>query len=299
MASSVIEGYENVPEVIYVGPGFYNFRGRFKYKGLLNIGIQMSAVLMASGKFIILDCIELTPTIKGALDKLTENGTLIETLILTHPFHLVHFPQFSQAYPHVQYYGTPRHHRKFPHIKWSGDISDKCVRERWMPELELRIPEGMEFVRPVPEKTNHMCGMFVFHEPSRTIHENDTIMVGSNPNIIMIIDGYRHRKMKFHQCITGPGLLPAPGSPYVLRDWLLDIIKDWDFDNVVAGHMGVLIGGAKVEMQKLIVRSEPLFRKLQKKFEKKGEAFFVANGKYSLNLETDLFDAKNITCECG
>jgi len=221
-----------------------------------------------------------------------------ESLILTHPFHLAHFPAFAKNYPNVQYYGTPRHLRKFPDIKWAGDLFECATRSTWAPEIDIRIPAGMEFVRPLPEKTNHMCGLFVFHEASRTIHQNDTLMLGYHPNIILKVDGYRHHKMRFHKCITGPGLLPDPESPFVFKNWLLDIITDWDFDNVVAGHMGLMIGGAKAELQKLIIRSEPLFKTLHKKYKGKGAVHFVANGRYNLNLQADIFTG-DTTCECG
>jgi len=45
---------ENVRQI---GDGFYNIRGDLKMAALVDIGVQMSLVRLANGKFLVLDTI--------------------------------------------------------------------------------------------------------------------------------------------------------------------------------------------------------------------------------------------------
>lgn len=58
----------------------------------------------------------------------------------------MYFESFYKLYPNAPYYGTPRHLRKFPSIPWKGDLNQETVRKTWEPEVEMRIPDGAEFV---------------------------------------------------------------------------------------------------------------------------------------------------------
>ena len=51
--------------------------------------------------------------------------------------------------------------------------------------------------------------------------------------------GYRHGSMSFHPSIKGPGLLPTPEAPYQFKEFIEGILRDWDFDNICAAHMGI------------------------------------------------------------
>jgi hypothetical protein len=77
------------------------------------------------------------------LIKLTENGTKIEAVLATHPFHTLAFPAFHKSYPALKYYGTPRHLKNQPEIGWVGDLNDCKTRALWSPEVEMRIPAGI------------------------------------------------------------------------------------------------------------------------------------------------------------
>ena len=44
--------------------------------------------------------------------------------------------------------------------------------------------------------------------------------------------------MSFHPSIKGPGLLPTPEAPYQFKEFIEGILRDWDFDNICAAHMG-------------------------------------------------------------
>eukprot|EP01111_Echinosteliopsis_oligospora_P005544 TRINITY_DN1894_c0_g1_i1.p1 TRINITY_DN1894_c0_g1~~TRINITY_DN1894_c0_g1_i1.p1 ORF type:complete len:279 (-),score=77.50 TRINITY_DN1894_c0_g1_i1:74-910(-) len=255
---------------IPIGPGFWNIRGSFKFLlGLIDIGTHMSMIQLANGRFLLIDTIPLNPEVRTEIDRMTNNGADIEGIIGVHPFHTLYFKDFYQVYPNVPYYGTPRHLRTFPEIPWRGSLLDCAVRSKWFPEIDMRIPAGAEFVAPQPEKTNHFNCVWVHHPRSRTIHVDDTVMVADNPGFLLSLAGYKHGTMSFHPSMKGSGLLPTPDAPVAFHDWLMEVIRDWDFDNIVAAHTGNKIGGAKQALQELLEKSKPLFDKLIEK-KKKG-----------------------------
>jgi len=157
-----------------IGPGFWNVRASFKVSGF-EIGTQMSFVQLKSGRFLIVDTVEMNNDLLSDISTLTNNGTLIEAVIATHPFHTVYFPPFYQLFPKIPFYGTPRHLRIQPEIPWAGSLWDCNTRQKWLPEVHMRIPRGGEFVAPVPESSNHFSAIHLFHEASKTIHVDDTI----------------------------------------------------------------------------------------------------------------------------
>jgi hypothetical protein len=229
----------------------------------------MSIIGLNNGKFLIVDTIPLENDVKAQIDAITNNGTNIEAVLATHPFHTLAFPGFFQAYPNVPYYGTPRHLRNLTGIKWVGDLNDCATRNRWSPEVEMRIPDGSEFVAPVPEKTNHFSCVFVHHRQSRTIHVDDTIFIADQPGLLLKLAGFKHGTMSFHPTIKGHGLYPTPEAPYQFKAFIGSILNDWDFDNIVAAHTGNKIGGAKEQLRILLESAEPLFAKISDRNKKK------------------------------
>lgn len=107
----------------------------------------MSIIGLRNGRYLIVDTIPLDAHLKQQIDQLTDNGNKIEAVLATHPFHTLAFPAFHQAYPNAPYYGTPRHLRNLPDIKWVGDLNDCATRNKWSPEIEMRIPDGMPTTR--------------------------------------------------------------------------------------------------------------------------------------------------------
>jgi len=236
---------------IPIGPGFWNVRSPFIINGL-DIGTQMSLIRLNSGKFLILDTVDVDKNLKAEIDSLTKNGTLIAAVIATHPFHTIFFPAFYKLYPKVPYYGTPRHLRIQPQIPWAGSMYDCVNRERWLPEVHMRIPLGAEFVDPQPEESNHFSGIHVFHPASKTIHVDDTIMVDEPFSGMML----------FHPTLVFGGLYHIPEAPTAFKHWVSKFIKEWDFDNICAAHDGVKLKGAKKQLQNLLFYTEPVFEGL-------------------------------------
>jgi len=272
--------------IVEIGPGFYNIRSGFKsFKGLINIGTQMSLIRLNNGEFIAIDTVELDDELKAEIDQLTDNGTNLTTVIATHPFHTLAFPGFHAAYPNSTYIGTPRHIRNIKSIPWTADISKEDVRARWAPDIEMRIPAGAEFNAPVPEAFNHFNAVWVYHRPSATVHIDDTVCYFENPGLLLKAAGKKNDHMEFHMSMSGPGLYPTPDSPKIFKKWVEDILADWDFDNMCTAHTGNKIGGAKEALRQTLEKAEHIFKKLEKHHEN------------NTPLETDPEDLDPKECE--
>lgn len=255
-----------------VGPGFYNIRGSFSIAmGIVDIGTHMSILKLPNNKFLVVDTIPLTPFLKAEIDQLTNKGADMEAVVATHPFHTLAFRGFYKEYPNVPYYGTPRHLRLLTDIPWAGNLNECDTRNKWAPAVEMRIPAGAEFVAPVPEAKNHFSCVFVFHRASRALHVDDTIMVGNHPGILLKLAGFRHGSMSFHPSIKGYGLHHTPEAPFQFKEFIANIIREWDFDTICVAHMGNKVGGAKAQLQEVLDKAEPLFKKLSEKNKKGNE----------------------------
>jgi hypothetical protein len=90
-------------------------------------------------------------------------------------------------------------------------------------------------------------------------------MYAQNPGWLLKLGGFKKGSMCFHTTFKGIGLLPAPEAPFQFRDFLLDIIKNWDFDNICTAHFGYKIGGAKAQLLQVVKDAEPMFQKLHEK----------------------------------
>jgi len=247
---------------------FFNIRGTFKLAHIIKLGTHMSMIRLQSGKFLVLDTVALNPALKEEIDLLTNKGQEIEAVVATHPFHTLYFLGFYKEYPNVPYYGTPRHIRTIKDIPWAGSVIDCAVRTKWHPEIDMRIPAGAEFIAPMPEKSNHFSGMFVFHAASRVIHIDDTVNVVEEPGLLLKMFGFRDGDMMFHPTIKGHGLYPTHEAPYQFKAFIEGILHDWDFDSICAAHIGNKIGGAKQGLQYTLDKAEPLFKKLSEKNKK-------------------------------
>jgi len=252
LAFTLLLSASAAPRIVPIGPGFWNVRAPFKVHFgniTLEIGTQMSFARLSSGKILVIDTVDVDSSLKAEIDSLTNKGTLIEAVLATHPFHTTYFPPFYKLYPNTAYFGTPRHLRNQPEIPWNGSLYDCSNRQRWLPEIHMRIPRGGEFVAPVPESTNHFSAIHVLHAASRTIHVDDTVMYD------VPISG----NMMFHPSLLTDALYHTPDSPYAFRDWVQKILNEWNFDNICAAHNGVKIGGAKAQLNDLLLNAEIVF----------------------------------------
>lgn len=251
--------------LIEIGPGFWNLRASLTFAfGAIDIGTQMSFLRLNNGRFLVVDTCDVSASTKREIDELTENGSLIEAVIGTHPFHTMYFTSFYKLYPNTKYYGTPRHLRNNKVVPWAGDMNDEAVRNQWESEgVSIRIPDGADFVNPA--ENNHFTSAFVLHRASRTLHDDDTVMYFQNPGFVLRLAGARDGTMDFHLSTLKEGLYPTEEAPMQFYRWVEKLLEDWDFDNLVAAHTGVKIGGAKAQLTEVLAKYKPKFEALSKK----------------------------------
>ncbi len=203
---------------------------------------------------------------KEEVDSLTNYGELIDAVLATHPFHTMFFAPFRVHYPNPPYYGTPRHRRVAPSVPWAGLINSPEILSKWEPEVEMRIPDGSEFVNP--EEGVHFTSVFVLHKASKSIHVDDTIMYFDQPGFVMRCMGCKHGGMKFHLSLSKDGLYPTAEAPRQFRDWVHKLLEDWDFENVCTAHMGNKIGGGKELLARTLEEAAGTLSTLEHKYKK-------------------------------
>jgi hypothetical protein len=250
--------------LLEIGSGFWNIRGSFTFCcGLIDIQTHMSLLRLPSGKFLVIDTIQLTPQMKQEIDQITQNGTLIEAVLATHPFHTMFFPPFYQEYPNAKYYGTPRHLRNLKGINWEGNLGDTENLRRWESEgVFLRIPEGADFESPAED--NHFSSVFVLHQESRTIHVDDTVQYFDHPDCVLRMLGKSHGRMEFWN--PRKGLQHTAEGPILFKEWIEKLVVDWEFENICTAHCGNKIGGAKEQLVTTIRENTPLFEELAREW---------------------------------
>jgi hypothetical protein len=128
---------------------------------------------------------------------------------------------------------------------------------------------GAEFVNPQPESSNHFISVFANYPASRSLHVDDAIMYAEKPGFLLRLFGFKNGAMVFHPPIKSPGPHPTAEAPYLFRDWMRQVLKDWPFDNICCAHLGVKMGGAHADVTTLLSNTESLFAKLSEQNRKK------------------------------
>jgi hypothetical protein len=241
--------------LIPIGPNFWNLRGSFVLFHFIDIGTQMSFIRLKNGRFLVIDTCAIDARGKAAIDELTNNGELIEAVLGTHPFHTMYFKPFHQMYPNARYYGCPRHLKKVD-IPWTGNILDDAIMNAWAEDgIIMRVPDGTDILTPAED--NHLSTVFVFHQESRTIHIDDTVMVFENPGCVLRCMGKHVGQMEFWAGGFKKGLKNSKEAPEEFKNFIQYIIDNWDFDNLCTAHVGNMIGGAKALLQDTLNRAVP------------------------------------------
>jgi len=213
--------YVFADDINQIATDYYHAAQDFSIDGY-DIGVQQNFIRLSSGKFLILDTINLTAGLLNAINTLTANGTLIDSVLGTHPFHTIFFPAFYKQFPNALYYGTPRHLRNIKSVKWAGSLWDCQNRMLW-PDVLMRIPRGSEFVNPQPESSNHFSGIHVFHTPTGILHVDDTI------NIILDV-------LSFHPSIFNVGLYHVEPAVAAYKGFFQDLLSDWNVTSLCVAH---------------------------------------------------------------
>jgi hypothetical protein len=253
-----------------IGANFWNIRSSFRlFAGLVNVGDHMSLIRLSTGRFLVLDACRLKQAEWNWIDHMTDGGSLIDAVIATHPFHTCFFEPFNKKYPNAKYYGTPRHLKQMQSIPWICSVTEVGIQEAWESEgIFMRIPAGADF--DPADSTNHFCGMFVYHQPSRTLFNDDTLSVYERPGIMGQCMLALMRK-KPEEVIFWPGgfkkgLKHTRDAPLQFLAFMEKVLEDWDIDNICTAHNGVKRGDAKQSLRHAIDKARPTLQHLADKW---------------------------------
>lgn len=197
-----------------LGENFWNVRGSFKVAGILDVGTQMSLVRLEAGGFILLDSYAAEPAVMREVLELTDGGRQVTAIINLHPFHTLHVPSTAKAFPDARLFGTRRHVRREPSLRWEAVHSeDPELNGLFGTDLHFTVPRGVELI---PEnELLHFSSVLALHKQSKTLHVDDTLTYADFP----LIGGLR-----FHPSL-GSVLEKRPGAAADFRSWAVELIE--------------------------------------------------------------------------
>ena len=234
-------------KIIDLGSGFWNIRGTFRIGGVLNIGTQCSLVKLASGRFIFLDSYALTGDVRDEVMALTNNGQDVEAVLNVHPFHTVHCAQMAKDFPKATMYGSSRHHKKMPEIKWAEDlVESEAVAQRY-PELKFSLSEGVHYISP--NEMIHAGSLLAYHPASQSLHVDDTFMSPPMKLLEAVLP-----ELILHPT-TKKALTNEPNAGAHYCDWATNLASEWrDVRNFCAAH-SYLVRFKEGEFEKALLKA--------------------------------------------
>ena len=226
-------------EIITVADGFWNFRGSFKIRGLIDVGTQSALLRLANGRFVLLDSYTLDRAARRLVAEQTDGGEELEAVINLHPFHTLHVTAMHELYPEAKHYGTARHHDKFPDLPWAKTLSeDPALHERYAEDLEFTVPRGVDFISA--DEDVHFSSVLAYHRASKTIYSDDTLVYLRLPQLARRLG--MGDSVTFHPTLA-KALERRAGASGDFRDWAAELIKNWGgADNLCAAHTASLLG---------------------------------------------------------
>ena len=230
-------------KIIDLGSGFWNIRGTFRIGGVLNIGTQCSLVKLASGRFIFLDSYALTGDVRDEVMALTNNGQDVEAILNVHPFHTASCVQMAKA----TMYGSSRHHKKMPEIKWAEDlVESEAVAQRY-PELKFSLSEGVHYISP--NEMIHAGSLLAYHPASQSLHVDDTFMSPPMKLLEAVLP-----ELILHPT-TKKALTNEPNAGAHYCDWATNLAHEWrDVRNFCAAH-SYLVRFKEGEFEKALLKA--------------------------------------------
>jgi hypothetical protein len=221
-------------DVIRIGEGFWNLRGSFKV-GPVDIGTQASLVALEEGGHVLLDGCELSDEGQRWLDDATDGGASLKAVLHLHPFHTVFVRRVHERYPNVPLHGTKRHHPKAADLPWDPLTTDDPALHARFPDLDFSVPAGVAFI---PDNENlHFASVLAFHERSKTLHVDDTLMAIRLPKLLRWI---KRDVIRFHPTLKRV-LEPREGAANEFRAWAQELIaRCAAITNLCAAHSAAL-----------------------------------------------------------
>ena len=225
-------------EIITVADGFWNFRGSFKIRGLIDVGTQAALVRLANGRFVLLDSYTLSRAARRLLAEQTDGGEELEAVINLHPFHTLHVTAMHELYPEARHYGTARHHQKFPDLPWANTLSeDPALHERYAEDFEFSVPRGVDFISA--DEDVHFSSVLAYHRASKTIYSDDTLVYLRLPELARKLG--LGDSVSFHPTLA-KALERRAGASGDFRDWAAGLIDNWgEAENLCAAHTASLL----------------------------------------------------------
>lgn len=224
-------------QILNIADDFWNIRGSFRIGGVLDIGTQASLVRLASGRFVMLDSLTLDAATLDAVNRLTEDGSLIDAIVNLHPFHTVHVEAMHSAFPQARLYGTQRHHDRFAALPWEPEKTENPeLHQRLANDLDFSVPAGVDFISANPKL--HFSSVLVRHRASQTLHVDDTLVYLRLPGPLRRLG--RGDRLAFHPTLAQV-LEKRPGAAADFRAWAEALIHDWaDARHLCAAHTQAL-----------------------------------------------------------
>jgi hypothetical protein len=144
-----------------------------------------------------------------------------------------------EAYPQAKLYGTKRHHDKLPDLPWeSGLLEDPQTQALFKDDLDLRVPEGVDFISS--NENIHFSSVVAFHAETQTVHVDDTFMFIPTPKAAEVLT-FKQGTIQLHPTLAG-ALQQRKGASADLRKWVTALANDWPMTNFCAAHLGSLLG---------------------------------------------------------
>lgn len=223
-------------QIIEIHPDFWNIRGSFRLMGL-DIGTQASLVRRSSGGYVFLDSYSMPAEVLEAVLGLTDGGASVEAVINLHPFHTVHVAKMQTLFPNARHYGTARHVRKFPDLKWEKVTSEQLTESgEFADDLMFSVPEGVDFISD--NQNVHFSSVLAYHPRSGTIHVDDTLVYTPLPKQLPLVGG--KGMVGLHPTLM-LALEKVPGAADAFIQWLNQLCEDWvGARNLCAAHSGVI-----------------------------------------------------------
>lgn len=234
-----MSGAPSPKNVIEVADGFWNIRGSFMIAGIYDLGTQASLARRANGKLLLLDACALSDDTKRWIEALTRGGEDLEAILNLHPFHTLHVKAAHQAFPRAKLYGTARHKAKLADLPWEPLLmEDPELHELFTGDLTLSIPRGVDFI-PANESL-HFASVLAFHEASKTLHVDDTLIHMPLPWPIRF---FKADVTRLHPTLAKV-LERRAGAVSDFRAWakeLVDLTRG--VENLCAAHSKVMLAG--------------------------------------------------------
>jgi hypothetical protein len=246
--------------VIAVGDGFHNLRGKLVVRGILPVGTQASLVRRKNGKYLLLDAIALDDETRRWVLGQTDGGRAIEAVLHLHPFHTIFVRGFHEAFPHAKLYGTARHRRRAPDLKWETErTDDAALHEMFADDLAFTVPRGVHLI-PANENL-HFSSVLAFHPASKTLHVDDTLNFVRLPFPFSL---FKNEMLGFHPTLAKV-LEERAGAANDFRDWVKELVERLrSVENLCAAHTAVLLA-RDVEGPSIADRVKQAARSLESK----------------------------------